>query len=57
LSFNKEARRKNKTEKKRKKKKKGRNICTLKRENPSSLSEEEPELRLSGATSGTTVFH
>jgi len=39
LSFNKEATKRNKIEKKAKKEK-GRNICTLKRENPSSLSEE-----------------
>merc|ERR1712203_965858 len=34
------------------------NTCVLKRGNPRSLSEEEsPKWRLSGATSGTIIFH
>jgi len=37
---------------------KEKNTCVLKRGNPRSLSEEEsPKWRLSGATSGTIVFH
>merc|ERR1712156_1301624 len=37
---------------------KEKNTCVLKRGNPRSLSEEEsPKWRLSGATSGTLVFH
>jgi len=51
LSFSKEV-----TNKKKRKHKKE-FICTLRRENPSSLSKEKPQWRLSGATSGTKVFH